>query len=532
MKPIKNIKYIIVIIILVFTYAVNKGVFTGEKISSDDCQNGKCTKDKSMPNLDDKNPFYYADDAMKDDGEGYYRVSYRVRSDKDSKLKMTIASYADKDQQVGDFEVAASDDYQNKEAVFHSSGEYPNVVFEKENHSDGASIFIDGIKISKLAITNDQELAALKPTIFGDVDTSIEDQKQTSDSSTDFTWLRSPKTVIGQVFKAQNDYISGVSLKVDIFKDIDPGSREYALTLKEASYDGNSVSQKGQVISQVKFSIGKDIDLFRQDDGTFRFPIYGKLQKDKYYMIALDNSKVDVSDTSYLTLKGSSRNDSYADGSAVIRKGKDFYKIDGDLYFVTYGADFAEYDGERFLSGSSIEDSGKGQGEYAFAARGEFADILDLYSSSGVNFDALRKAVVGDTDDDNNYEYRFHVGKPISRITFEGEQLRAGWTNAKVFYSFDDSNWQEIPSEEISEVVDQADQGDGSDSNNDNSESDGSGDGTGSVTEDVKIQKFDFSKEVDSASTDVYLKVTYEKGGFQGSKYFGLKNVKFTADFK
>ncbi|NTU66693.1 MAG: hypothetical protein HGB08_02090 [Candidatus Moranbacteria bacterium] len=538
-------RHILAVIVLVLAFSISQGLFTTQTIKTEDCTSGKCAKVADVPNLSDENPFYYVDDILKDRNAGYYRLTYQLKTDKETHVAVKMATYSEKDQGLQDFDLAPSGEYRNKEILFQVDGTYPNVVFEKNDPKDGAGVFIKSVKLSQLGISSDAEFAALLPTVFGNVDTTLVDQSETKDSSYEFPWLKSPKTVIGQVFKADSDYLSGVSLKMNIVKGLDPGSREYSLFLKEADYDGVNVDDISSAIAEVRFSVGSDLDKYRQDDGSFRFPLYGPIEKGKLYMIGIDNSKVDVSDSNHLVLLGSKKESAYSDGSAFMKQGKNFYKIDGDLFFATYGAGFEEYDGQKLLSGASIEDSGKRKGMYAYATSGTFMDMADLDSSKGASFDSSKKIIIGSSKPGSEYVYRFHAGHPIFAISFQAEQARAGWNSVKAYYSFDNLNWQEIPSAEVAGIGDQSDTdvsseddssqepdssdqsaGDSQADDTDNSVSD-----TASGTAGAQLQEFDFASQVSTSSKDVYLKIAYDPDSPQKSKYFGLKNLKFTAGF-
>lgn|GEM_PF-1914050 len=543
----KNTRYFLAAAVLFLTFLINQSVFTKQMISSEDCAGGKCpAKDQPVPNLSDKNPFYYMDDIFKDKPEGYYRLTYKVKTDRASGIKLSMADYTEKQNDIKTEKIDSSSGYQNKESFFRLTTDYPNLVFEKENWKDGADLFIEGIKISKLSITSDEEMAALKPTVFGSVDPDVVLESQTNDAGYSFSWLKDPKTTIGQVFLAKNEYMTGVSLKIDVTKEINASSRQYTLALKGSSLDGNQLKSTGDTMASVKFSLANSLEKYRQTDGSFRFPLYAKLEKGKHYIITIDNSKVEPSESNFISVRGSKSDGSYSDGMAVFKKGKETYRIDGDWYFVIYGAEFSTFNETRVPSGATIEDVGKGKGRYSFSTRGKPADFFDVDSLEGVNFDSEKNILVGQTGKENFYTYAFHTEYPIAQISLKAQQFQADWAKVKISYSFDQKIWEEISSVQVKgessenssiEALDNeeaimTDQENSHDSEEENSaeESDGQSENISS-SKNVTLQRFDFSKAVTTTAKDIYIRIADDPENPEKAKYFGLKNFEFSAEF-
>lgn len=535
----KNARYFLAAAVLIAAFLIARGTFTTERKNADDCQGGKCLPEADFE-LSDRSPSFYADDVLKGKEPGYYRLSYRVRSGEGTKVSVLMATYLEKEQSIGESDILPSDDPESREILFRYPGEYSNVVFRKADPHDGAGVSIADVRVSKLDVSSEAEFASLKPTVFGRADVSKEEGGQ-SDSSYAFSSLKTPKTTLIQSFRAESGYISGVALKMDVIKDIAPSSKEYVLSLKAADTDGGSVIPKGSTLAQVKFSADNDLERYRQADGTFRFPLFAVLEKGASYALLLDNSKVDAGDSDYLAVLGSGNDDAYVDGTAAVKQGKSVYRINGDWYFRIYGASFEQYAGQRLLAGVSVSDLGRGVGEYRYGTQGTFSDILDLDSAKGVSFDPGKKVLLASSKDGNGYSYRFHIGHPVTAISFKAESVRPGWSDARVYYSFDGNDWSEIPSVEIPEQTDkdsdpaaidqqEAGQEDSDDASDDSGNENDSASPDDSVNSDV--QRFDFEKEVSSGGGDVYLRVVYDPESANKTKYFGLRNLGFSAEFK
>lgn len=519
---------------LILTFLINQAFYANKKITSRDCLSGKCSALISeKPQLSRENNFYYIDNIFKNQPSGYYRLTFQEKSDKNEKVILKLNTYSEKESPIGELDVNPSDNFQNQEMFFFLPEGFDSLLFQKENSNNGANIFIKEAGISRLNIESEKELALMKKTIFGETTINTVGENQL-DTSYGFLWLKENKTMLGQIFRASDEYISAVSFDIDINKNLNPGSRQYVLSLRKVEYDGENISTDGSIISDLAFS-AVSIEKYRQNDGTFLFPIYGKLEKNKYYLLSLDNSKVEVSSQNYLEFRGSKDNNSYIDGSAVIKKYKELSAIDGDLYFKIHGAEFYQEGDKKILNDAKIEDLGKGTGKYSYATKGKFVDLLDLQTSSpGTGFSEDSKVITAEAKDGANFSYAINTLYPIKKIIFSASQLKAGWKKVKVSYSFDRENWIDMPFLEGSEnAIDPIDN-----SENDNIDSidfsaNNIGDISAKTNDRTTVQFFDFGITPPAKDLKaVYFKITYDPDDKSKARSFALKNLRITADLK
>ena len=545
----------LVAVFLALVFLVNRALYSGQKITAENCSAGKCYSaliDK--PQLAKGNGYYYVDDLFKDQPSGYYRLTFQEKSDQAEKLILNLDTYAEKLNQIGNLVLSPSDKFQEQEAVFFLPEGFTGLLIQKDDVNSAANIFIQDIGVTKLDITSQTEAAALKKTIIGEADPYVVASQQSNSDGT-FSALKENNFILGQVFQATDTVISSVTFKIDINKNLNPSSRQYVLSLREVNYDGSDVSLNGPVIADLSFSINS-IEKYRQADGTFLFPLYGMLEKGKYYLISLDNSKVEVSAQNYLEFRGDHDDASYPNGSAAVKQNKQLYLIDGDLYFRVYSAQLSQGNGAKILGGAKIEDLGKGIGKYSYTTKGYFADLFDLDSASpGTAFSDGNKVIYAPASNNASFGYTVNTLYPISKMNFSASQLNATWKNVKVSYSFDQNIWTDLASSEKSELVidsapgqvtDQS-QSAGSSDNVDSSDdanntnnaisptgdsSDVTGGSTGGAAAQETLQAFDAAIVPAKEVRTVYFKITYDPNDTSKGRSFALKNLRITADLK
>jgi hypothetical protein len=539
------------VVFLGLVFFVNQALYAKNKKTVESCFGGKCLNivaDK--PQLAQETNYYYVDDLFKNQSTGYYRLTFQEKSDRAEKILLKLNTYTEKENQIGELVFSPADKFQTQEVIFLLPEGFDNLLFQKEKSGSEGNIFLKTIGITKLNVTGQAELAALKKTLVGETDSDvITDSQLVSDYA--FPWLKENKTVLGQIFQAKDPMISAISFKIDINKNLNPGSRQYTLSLREAKYDGESVSFVGPVIADTAFSLGS-IEKYRQSDGSFLFPLFGKLEKGKHYFVGLDNSKVEVGEQNYLEPRGARASDSYLAGSAVIKKGKSLYVTDGDLYFKIFSSRLFVENGVKILGGAKIEDLGGGAGKYSYATKGKFVDLLDLESASaGTEFGESDKVIYASAKDEANFSYAVNTIYPISKLNFSASQLRSGWKSVKVSYSFNQEKWVDLPfskgadsllgfDESLAES-DAKDSGEvDTDANKNVSDdsvevADGSADdGQVSVVgaKGGMVQIFNAEIVPTKETRTVYFKITYDPNDASKARSFALKNLKITADLK
>lgn len=492
-----NTRYFLALSALLFSLAVNKGFFTVGTVTQEDCAGGKCVlKPEKMPSLSDSSPFFYLDESEGIKKGDYYRVYFKAAALQDSEilLKLTRSSFSDNE--VKQIEIKKNDQTGFYEAVFFADDDYQGVMLEKVRYDDGAEIFVGSNGISKLRVKNEIEFQKIKPTIFGEIRTDIADQQQIDESGFRFSQLKQSGMAVGQTFLAKADYISGITLKIDITKEEDPGSRQFEMKIYKAELQGETLKLPKENEATLEFSL-KSIEKYRQDDGTFLFPVNLKVEKGRHYFFAINNLKIENSEFNNLSFRGSSSNDSYPDGSAVVILKKIPYQIDGDLFFAIHGAGFKEINGRWILPQAIIEDLGGSAGRYSYQNEGSLADLLALSKkTSDVEFNDDKKTISGMFDNDESFwEYEVAMVYPFKNLRLSAEQVDESWNRAEISYSFDQKEWKKISS-----------------------------------ADEEGMQKYDYSIPGNGKSNLIYLKISPDKSRENESRFYGLKNFKLIGE--
>lgn len=443
----ENLAYIWAILIILLVFLINN-VFPAEIITSEVCRNNNCKGVAGFSNLSAGNPVYYVNDVFKSESGKYYRMTFWEKSDSDSKVKVKIATTLSKEKELDVIEFNKNETETLKEVLFTANGEYSDIIFEKNNRNDKANIFIEDIRISKLDISSEKEFSRLRPVISGETSFDVEDQKQLGDSNS-YSQLSQPDIILGQIFKPQISFMTGVDLDLDVIKQNNGGGKSYRLELRQADFSGGVPEIVGKVLRYLEFS-PEDIEKYRKEDGKFHFPLPSHLDTDKYYFIGINNDKFHVDKFDFLRPKGNRDEDGYKEGSVVIKKSGQTYLVPGDLYFVIYGSDFSEYEGTKILSKTTIEDIGMDKGLFRFQSSGNVYDLADIDSStSDVDFDYEKESVFGTatTKNESYYIYKLETVFPARKINVYANKADLDWNDVSLSYSGDGKKWEEIPSE-------------------------------------------------------------------------------------
>ena len=497
-----NSRYLIAIFLMAGIFFISQR-FPAEIITSESCESGNCQAILESPELTGKNASYYVNDILKPDFGRYYRLTFLTRANRDTKLAVKITNPSDKDREVKTLELNESSKNIPQEIIFLSEGNYSDILFEKKDANDGADVNIESIQISKLEIKNEQELSGLKPTIRGEINFDSVDQLQ-KDNSYAFNQLKDQNIILGQIFKPQADYVASVTLDIDIVKQDNNGGKKYKFELREAEFDGGVPEITSNVMASVDFTV-ENIEKYRQEDGKFRFPIFAKLDKEKYYFIGINNNNVSVDKFNYLKLRGTKDKGKYADGTLAVKtKGKTYSAV-GSLYFITHQLNFSEYQGKKILGGEIIEDIGKPKGFFTYKPTGNIYDAADLYEySSSIKYDEDKEALYGLTESgmESGMIYKFYTIFPFKKVKITGRQADFDWSHAAVSYSYDGNNWEEIPSNFSNESGRQGEE----------------------------LQYFNYEWNTDGAKSEFYVKIAPKVESNEEGEKYGLRNFRVEAE--
>lgn len=496
----KNIRYFFAALAIILMFFISKSN-PARIITTESCAGGACKAILDKPSLSKENPSYYVNDVMKSSQEGYYRLMFFTRANEDTKLEVIATSLSDNNRELKVLDLKKSYKNSPQEIVFVSDGNYSDILFKKWNDNDGADINISGVHVSKLEISNEKEVASLKPTIRGEINTDSVDQAQT-DSSYVFDQLKKPGVILGQIFKPRADYIADVTLDIDIIKEDNNGGKKYGFELREAKFDGGVPEITSNILASVDFT-AENIERYRQKDGKFKFPVFTKIDPEKYYFIGINSNNVKVDKFNYLRLKGTQQKEKYAGGMVAVKTKGKTYPATGNLYFITHQLNFKEYQGKRILGGAIIEDIGKSIESYIYKPMGNIYDLADLDESSGkIEYDDDKGVLVGmiESGSDSYMSYKFDTIFPANRVRIEGNQADAEWSKISILYSYDHINWKEIP-DNIPE-----------DSNK--------------LT--ASTQYFDYSFNPSPSRSEIYVKIIPKEA--QGKEKYGVSDFSVSAD--
>lgn len=445
----KNQRYIWVFLVLLAVFMLNQGP-DAKLITAGDCLDGNCAIKAVDPSLSDENPIYYVDEIFKskDVKREYYRLVFDAASDRDSEIEIFASDFFDNESPLKKVELKKNANADFKEIFFSVQGKYSNLTFKKNNEKDGASIFISNVGVSKLDVKTEEEFARLIPTKRSAA--GLYDLTQSQYTNDDeFSQLCEDNIIFGQIFKAPSDYITAVALDMNIVKQGTGSGRKYGLELRDANYDEADAKIKSDALADVDFTL-EDVEKYRREDGKFQFPIFSPLKKGQYYFIGINNDRAVVDKLNCLKLKGSFTDDAYSDGRSVVKTRGETYTAPGDLYFALYGPQLEEYDDKKLLFGSIIEGVGKNLGNFKYQVRNSVSNIIDLDSySPDIDLESGGLIMFGSTDAiDSNFIYKFETIYPLNEFTVSGEYPNSNWHKASIFYSYDNTNWKEIPESE------------------------------------------------------------------------------------
>lgn len=497
----ENQRYGWVFLVLILVFLINRG-FPAEKITSESCAGGKCKTLIEDPSLSNEKPAFYMNDFFSSGPNEYYRLIFKVSSNQKTSLDVFATNVLDRDKKIGTIEIDGPITDSIQEILFKSDKNYSDLLFKKAFAADGAGILVNQVNISKLNITNDREMANLAPTIIGGVNMEVEDQAQTKNDHP-FEQLKDPKMVLGQIFTPKMDYITGVSLDIDIVKQSNNGGKSYVLELRDVDMDSDAPIIKSNPIATLGFSVN-DLEQYRQTDGKFLFPLSAKLEPGKSYFIGINNDKINTDKFNYLILKGTKDGNAYPDGQVAVKFQKQSYLATGSLYFKTYGFELKKYNGASVLPGSVIEDLGKGKTQFSYRSLLSDYELNNLnLKTDDIYFDTDKNAIDGRISDvsDSYFVYKFETVYPFSDFSVKGKQADPMMNKIKMSYSFDNQSWQEIPSSILKDANNQ------------------------------EYQSFNSALELKlSDKKEIFIKVEPQKDKYPDQSRFGLKDFEFKSD--
>lgn len=411
------------------------------------------------------------DKAVEISEEGYYRIGfeYKVRPaeylyPKDSfepvsgaeqfdpsvlsKSKLTFGLFSSSvgSNNLGSFESSNSPDYNYIEVVSKITDNYSTFYLTKEIGDDN-QIFVKNFRTTKLNINSLDEARYLKPTEVGKRVTLVNEIPVEDKDYKPIYSFRKNLTTVGQIFKADFEYLTDVSLKLD-FPGIPDG--EFTLQLNEASFVDNEFRVDPKMIKTVTFSSRSVAGFAQSEPDLYLFPFQARLEKGKYYFIGIDAVNAEVGFFKRLRIFGTKNVQKYENGAAVLILGDDKVKVIGQAYFHLSGVDFTSH--SNLLSGAIVEDKGGGKGIYSYETKGniyDYFDVLDAGNSSPVSYVKNNQGnlIVASAENGNHVIWPVDTIHPFVNMQFEAESLTDDNYLTQFYYSYDKNSWKRIPSE-------------------------------------------------------------------------------------
>lgn len=423
----------------------------------------------------------------------YYRMSFETESSDDVRLDIKTLTAGGRELTIGSLDLIKSEDLAKKELFFKTNGNYNDLVFEKIDKTNLAAVYIGNVKIFKLNVQNDAEFKKIQKNITGKKEDVVWKMFKTKDEAVTYANLETEKILLGQTFIAETDFLSGVSFNIE--KRGNGGGGKYSIELREVRQQKDKIDIDADAIASFKFSA---IDLEKyMKNGTAFFPLFSSLKRGQMYYVGINNNKVNLS-SGHLILKGSSGESEFDGGDAFIEKTKKANKV-GDLEFALYRPELTVFDNNPILIGSEIIDLGQGAGVYLYETSDQMIDLMNLSKHSGeIGFDEKEKVIFGKAENEAFYEYKINTVYPFENVRIQTAQMYKEWYDVKLYYSFNQQDWEEISSidmdNEAQQLFDAMILGDG------------------------------------KTIKTLYIKVSYDKFDSKATNLFGIGKLQITAD--
>lgn len=423
----------------------------------------------------------------------------------DPEIQVVTENYFEEKQVMGIFKLSNSRFAQNERLDFCATSDYQNLSFkksEKFKNNNRVSFEVFNISFYPLSIEK-KDFNNLLPPIIGNTDFSkvvlgsnIEPKVATKTFK-----LTRKNQIIGQTFTANSKMISGVDLKLNFVGT--GGAGNYYLDLREVDDLGGVLKLSSYRVAYYCFNKEIAEKNLKIGEKIYHIPLAANLELGKKYFIGVSNTEVNFNFLNTLIIYGVAGG--IDTGEIVTLVGNITHRDYGAIYFKLYGAEYIINSDERVLTGEKIIDNGNGTGLYFYEQTGNFSDYLDIFrvdtkenSNHDIFYDNIQRGVSARDRDENAFTYKINTVYPFTSMKIVAEQPGKEFTDAVIYYSFDNEKWQQIISTEENENI--------------------------------------FKKLIrgDETAETVYLKITYDKKSILGKSahLFGIKNLKVVAKVK
>lgn len=327
-----------------------------------------------------------------------------------------------------------ADDYINKDVLFTTDGSYKYLVLQKGDRASQSEIYIKNVRLVEMKGT-----ANLQPSLTGYSPDYKTVQTFGYDGTRSISSLFRKNAIVGQTFIAENDTITGVNLKLSFFGN--GGGGYYTLFLREADTTGEKKTIGAKDLAQFVFDTDLAESIYQSDpeNGIYHFPLLAELVPGKEYILGVDNSNVSVNLLNNLQIFGSADRSKNPGGMAVSINSKQVINSEiGDFYTKLFYVSQPSYSGEKVNFGDTFDDLGDGTGLYTYNGAKSLS-ALDPFES-GADYKT----------------YKINSIYPYKILRFEYDTNQNSLNNIDgMFYSFDNSKWQEVLKDEQSDLTSQ-----------------------------------------------------------------------------
>lgn len=454
-----NWKYILIILVLVILVLQHRySLFFTQEITKDDV---KVSDEEAIINSEN----YYKQIPITAGINGnYYKLDISLRAEAVNTFSSAIdqkgmvsqeqtatqvnislkSDYSDK-RLIKTIKVPFSSKFMQQEIILPVEADDSKIILERADRNDGSIIFSKETALTKLNIDNDAQISKLKPTVIGAVNTDVLGPSLLTDAnSVLYTYDYDKTELFGQVFKAENVNLTSVGMKLKVKGK--GGLVSFFAELHEATKVGDKFVISPVSLQQSEFHTYEP-QTYIDVNGDWKFWMAHELEVGKYYFVGITNRNSESNWLNNLSMIGS-KDAEYTDGYAGLVGDDGTLEKKGELSLKVYSTNYVEAQGEKVLDGATFYDQG-GYGIYSYGTKQNPNSIFDLLpfdrSLGSIYYEAREGCIVGQAQNNQSFTYKFNMLYPIKKLYVNATDLGNGNFQSKIFYSFDNQNWQEIP---------------------------------------------------------------------------------------
>lgn len=343
------------------------------------------------------------------------------------------------------FELTTNGWQYSKQIEFTAVTNFNNLVFARTLPNDASQIRFSNISLTQIncsgcALSQKVAGSAIDPIIYGNNASAPETiyGNNASAPETIFKFNRRGQ-VFGQVFKAETDNIFQVKLSLQIIGS--GGLGHYRLQLQGIDQTGGNYSVSSKILAETYFNTF-ELRSMNMQTNDYLIPLAAKIEKNKYYYLAISNdqAKFNLLNTLAVTGSSSASSDSYAFKLGDL-------KNTGSINFAIYGYENKKDNGRKMLFNETEESFSGGRKLYFYGFSGSPADYLDIFESNfntgKVFYDKVSGGISSTNEPGNFYTYKFELPEVPKKVSFSVKS-NPGFLKIIPYWSVDDKNWQRI----------------------------------------------------------------------------------------